>query len=130
MAKIGYFDRDSIPENDFSPIPNGDYVAHIIKSEMKDTKAGTGQYLQLQIQILEPPYNGRIVFDRLNLLNPNEVAVSIAKRTLGDIMVALDLDEIEDSEELHNQELVVRLEIEERDGFPPSNVVKKYMKSA
>ena len=126
MARLG-FNVEQVPDNDYSPILDGEYAAQIIKSEMKDTKAGTGQYLELRVQILEPPYNGRIVFDRLNLINPNQVAVSIANRTLADICTALGITEIEDSEELHNQELTVRIATEERDGYPPSNVIKKYL---
>ena len=44
MADLRGFDANQIdPASDFDPIPAGKYVAAIIASEMKPTKAGTGQ---------------------------------------------------------------------------------------
>jgi hypothetical protein len=84
------FNANDVPEDEgFQPIPEGDYTCQIVQSEMKDTKAGTGQYLELRIQVLEEPYVGRLVFERLNLINPNETAVKIANRTLADICEAV-----------------------------------------
>lgn len=131
MANLGAIDRTSVPESEFELIPDGEYVAQIIASEMCDTKAGDGQYLKLRIQILEPPYQGRLVFDNLNLINPNEKAVAIAKRSLNDICKALGYEssnDVEDSEELHGKELMVRIVTKEGNaGYAPQNAVKKYM---
>lgn len=127
MAKLNFNVAD-VPESDFEPIPAGDYSAQIVQSEMKSTKAGTGEYLQLRIQILDEEYQGRIVFDRLNLVNPNEQAVKIAQRTLGDLCQACGVEEVEDSEELHGIEMTVRLGVTEASGdYPPGNEVKKYL---
>lgn len=131
MATLN-FNAGEVPEDDgFEPLPDGWYIGQIVQSEMKETKAGTGQYLELRIQILEEPYVGRLVFDRLNLINPNETAVKIANRTLADICEAIGVMEIEDSEELHGQELKVKLKMKPADGdFPAGNDVKGYKSSA
>lgn len=128
MATLN-FKASEVPEDKgFEVIPAGTYSAHIIQSEMKETKAGTGQYLELRIQILDEPYTGRLVFERLNLVNPNETAVKIANRTLADILEALGVDEVEDSEELHGIEFQMELKIDPpRGDWGESNSVKKYM---
>ena len=42
----------------------------------------TGKYLQLRLDIISGPYKNRVIFDRLNLQNPNDKAVEIAKKQL------------------------------------------------
>lgn len=127
MATIN-FTASEVPEDTgFELIPAGNYTAHIIESNMKDTKAGNGQFLELRIQILDDPYTGRLVFERLNLINPNATAVKIAKRTLADMCEALGLDDVEDSEELHGKEFQIKLVVEPAKGdWPESNSIKKY----
>ena len=122
------FNAGEVPEDSFEPIPEDDYTLQIIRSEMKDTKAGTGQYLELRLQVLDEPYTGRLIFERLNLINPNEVAVRIANRTFADICNAVGVLEVEDSEELHGIEFSAHVVISEDDGgeYPPQNEVKKY----
>jgi len=130
MATLN-FKASEVPEDEgFAIIPAGTYSAQIIQSEMKDTKAGTGQYLELRVQLLDEPYTGRLVFERLNLVNPNETAVKIAQRTLADIVEACGMDDVEESEELHGIEFQIKLAIDPPKGdFPESNKVKKYMKA-
>ena len=128
MSKLDFNVEDAPADEGFEPIPAGTYSAQIIQSEMKDTRAGTGQYLELRIQILDEPHTGRLVFERLNLVNPNSTAVAIAQRTLADLCKALDINEIEDSEELHSKEFQVKLAVTEARGdYPPGNEVKKFI---
>jgi len=130
MATLN-FKASEVPEDEgFAIIPAGEYAAQIIQSEMKETKAGTGMYLELRIQLLDEPYTGRLVFERLNLVNPNETAVKIAQRTLADICEACGLDEVEESEELHGIEMKIKLVVDPPKGdFPESNKIKKYLKA-
>ena len=87
--------------NDFSAIPVGNYTAQIVKSEFKPTKAKTGHYLQMQFKIVEGKFKGRVLFERLNLDNPNPIAVEIANKSLNTICDACGKVGVEDSEELH-----------------------------
>lgn len=127
MAHLN-FNASEVPEDEgFAPIPAGVYNCQIIQSEMKDTKAGTGQYLELRVQVLDEPYTGRLIFERLNLINPNPTAVKIANRTLADLCIACGVDEVEDSEELHGIEFKAKVAVTEGNGdYPPQNEVKKY----
>lgn len=80
MAFLGqsYNLADIDPQRDFGAIPSGEYLVMIVDSDMKATKSGTGQYLELTHEILEGPYKGQKLWARLNLINPNQQAVSIA----------------------------------------------------
>lgn len=126
------FDAEDEDAGGFDVIPAGEYAAQIIASEMKETKAGTGMYLEMRVQLLEPPYQGRLVFERLNLVNPNEVAVKIAKRSFRELCEALGTspEEVEDSEELHGQEFIAVLKVDPARGdWGESNSVRKYKAS-
>lgn len=116
---------------DRTPIPAGDYVAQIIKSEMKATKAKTGHYLSLHFKIIHGDHINKLVFTNLNLDNPNAIAVEIAVKELNSICQALDLIGVEDSAELHDKPLVISVKIEPGDAqYPPSNAITGYDSAA
>ena len=73
MASFGHtFDASQVePNTPYDVLPPGKYLAQIVASEMRPTKDGMGQYLFLEIDILEGHYAGRKLFDRLNLVNAN-----------------------------------------------------------
>lgn len=116
----------------FEPIPAGWYSAEIIRSEMMDTKAKNGnKYLKLRFKILDGDYEGRYVFNNLNLINQNQQAVEIAKKELASICESCEVDEISDSEELHNVPIGIRLTIREANAqWPASNEIKEYCSEA
>lgn len=91
----------------FTPIPAGKYLAVINDDQMKDTKAGTGRYLQLEFEIIEGEYTGRRLWARLNLENPNPMAVQIARSELSSICRAVNVLQLRDTVELHNLPLVI-----------------------
>jgi hypothetical protein len=108
MANLNGFNANTVePSTDFEPIPAGKYLAVITGSEMKPTKAGTGSYLELTFQVAEGDYKGRLLWARLNLDNPNAMAVKIARGELSSICRAVGVLEPRDSCELHNLPLVV-----------------------
>ena len=84
MANLGAtFDATGIePTQTLEVLPPGKYPAQIVNSDLRLTKDGMGQYLFLEIDVLEGPYQGRKLFDRLNLVNANTQAVEIAQRSL------------------------------------------------
>lgn len=94
----------------FEPIPTGNYEAIIVDSVMKSTRAGTGSYLQLELEVITGTYAGRKLWARLNLQNPNQKAVEIAHRELASICHAVGVLEPKDSCELHNLPLIVKVE--------------------
>lgn len=82
MADLSGFDASKIAPSSFDVLPSGEYDAVIVASEMKPTSEGNGKYLKLELQILSGEYQNRKLFDNLNLFNPNDKAVQIARGTL------------------------------------------------
>ena len=130
MADLRGFDAQTVEPNDsFDPISNGDYLCIITTSEMKPTKAGDGAYLELELQVIEGPYQGRKLWDRLNLNNANETTVKIAKGTLSAICRAVGVLQPTDSCELHDLPLVAKVACKKRDDTEElTNVIKSYKK--
>ena len=130
MADLRGFDAQTVEPNDsFDPVPNGDYLCIITTSEMKPTKAGDGAYLELELQVIEGPYQGRKLWDRLNLNNANETTVKIAKGTLSAICRAVGVLQPTDSCELHDLPLVAKVACRKRDDTDElTNVIKSYKK--
>jgi len=108
----------------FEPLPPGDYNAMISNSEMKTTKAGTGEYLELTIQIIDGAHSGRRIWERLNVVNANKVAEEIARSQLNGIKAACNIDKLESSEQLHDIPFVLSLDIDRRE--PTRNKVMGY----
>lgn len=115
MATLNGFDANQVePTDDFEPIPAGKYNAVITDSEVKETKAGTGTYLQLAFQVLDGEYRGRMLWSRLNLDNPNPTAVKIAQQELSAICRAVGVLTPHDSVELHDLPLVIHVRCRRR----------------
>lgn len=129
MAQLpGVFVPEEAEDNPFEPIPAEWYTAEIVKSEMKDTKDKTGKYLALSFRVLEGEFKGRLVFVNLNLVNQNETAVRIARSDLKAICKAVGItDELEDSVDLHNVPMDIKVTIKpETSQWPAKNEIKAY----
>lgn len=121
------FDANQVEPTSFDLVPVGDYEAVIVASEMKNTQNGKGQYLSLEIQILNGKYQNRKVFDNLNLVNENDKTVQIAKGTLSAICRAVGILTPKDSSELHNKPMLIKVGIKKASGdYDAKNVVKAY----
>ena len=127
MAKLN-FDATAVePATQFDVLPKGEYLAAAVSSEMKSTKAMTGQYLQLSFEILEGKFKGRRIFERLNLQNPNKDAEEIAQRTLSALCHALGILQVNESEQLHDIPVLISVTIEDGKGdYGPSNRITGY----
>jgi len=103
MASFGHtFDASTVePAAPFEVFPPGKYLVQLVASEMRPTKDGMGQYLLLELDVLEGPYAGRKLFDRLNLVNANPDTVLMAQRTLSALCRAAGKMQVSNSEQLH-----------------------------
>ncbi|RMF71991.1 MAG: DUF669 domain-containing protein [Acidobacteria bacterium] len=130
MANLNGFDASNVEPNvGFDPIPAGKYVCVITASEMKETKAGNGEYLELELEVIDGPHKGRKLWDRLTLRHPNDKTVQIAKGTLSSICRAVGVMAPHDSVELHSLPMIVSVGLKKReDTGEPTNVVKGYAK--
>jgi hypothetical protein len=108
-------------------LPPGKYNVQIVASEFKSTKSGTGQYLSLEVDILEGEHAGRKIWTSLNLQNPNPKAVEIAEETLRDICLAQGKLGCDDSEELHFIPMTATIKIKPGDDkYGPKNEIGGY----
>ena len=115
------------PATSYEPLPADWYKVVITDTEEKPTKAMTGSYLQLTIEVIDGQHAGRKVFDRLNLKNPNSVAVEIAQRSLSSICRSIGVNNPKDSMELRDKPLMVKLAVKPADGqYSASNDIKEY----
>lgn len=116
MASLNGFNAAEVEPNEgFDPVPAGEYVAAIVESEEKATSAGTGSYIKLKIQILDGPHKGRKLFENLNLNNPSQQAVQIARGTLSAICRAAGVLQPKDTVELHNIPVLIKVGMRKRE---------------
>lgn len=128
MAELNFNAENVEPQVALEVVPKGDYLAIMTQSELKDTRAGTGQYLQCVWEIVDGEQRGRLLWDRLNLKNPNATAVKIAESQLSAICHAVGVMRPKDSTELHGKPVLLKVTVEPRDDKPGSfkNEIKGY----
>lgn len=108
----------------YDPLPNGQYEMIITKSDVKPTKAGTGHYLELEMQVISGEHSGRRHWERLNIDNPNKQAEDIAKAALAGLCLAVGVEDMEDTNELHDMPFVASIEIDRKE--PDRNRITGY----
>lgn len=130
MAFLGQtYTAADMPESTPSePIPAGWYTASITEASIQDTKAGTGQYIKVRYDITGPAYEGRVVFGNLNISNPNPKAEEIGRQQLGQLMRAIGLTEVSDTDQLIGGQCGIKLAIREdpTGQYSPQNEVKAW----
>ena len=126
------FDAANVdPNAGFELYPAGKYLVQIIASEMRPTKDGRGQYLYLELDILDGQFAGRKLFDRLNLVNDNQDTVDIAKRALSSICRATGQMQVKDSEQLHLIPLIADVRVRPPKGqYGESNSIRYLPRNA
>ena len=110
----------------FEPLPAGWYTATISQAELKATKAGNGQYIKLRYDITGPSHQGRVVFGNLNIKNANPKAEEIGRQQLGDIMRAIGLAKVTDTDQLIGGQISIKLEVKQDEQYGASNEVKGF----
>lgn len=120
------FTASNVEAEDNDLLPEGWYTAQIVKSEIKDTSTG-GKYLSFHFKIVEGDHAKRMVFANLNIVNANPTTVKIANQHLKKICEALGLDEVEDTAELHGQDLQIRVKTQAAtSNYPAKSDVKDF----
>ncbi len=129
MASLNFNAHDIKPTASLDPIPAGKYLAAIVESTTKPTKNGTGEYLEIVLEILEGPYKGRRLWERLTLKHHNDVVVRIASATLSAICHAVAVMTLRDSHELHDIPMTITVALRKRDDNGEMvNAVKSFNK--
>ena len=109
----------------FGPLPAGDYEMIIINSDVKPTKAGTGHYLELEMQVVSGEHSGRHHWERLNVRNPSKTAQEIAETALASLCFAVGVPNMEDTAQLHDIPFIAHVEIDRKE--PDRNRIVGYV---
>lgn len=139
MATLSFDETydETIDPSKFTPVPAGKYPAMIVESSSKPTQAGDMEQLTLVWQITDGQYEGRKVWDRINMrmdgidmssLPPNkQKAIEIGQKSLNTIFQALGT-RASDSAELHNIPCYIDIKIKPAEGqYPANNEVRNYL---
>ena len=121
------FSTDELPKGtggDFTPLPDGWYTASIAAASLETTKAGTGQYIKVRYDITGPSHQGRVVFGNLNIRNPNPKAEEIGRQQLGDLLRAIGIAKVSDTDQLIGNRCSIKLVTKTSEGYEPSNEIK------
>lgn len=115
MAFLGQtFDANELPQGNggnYDPLPAGWYNANITSAELKPTKDGSGQYIKVRYDITGPSHQGRVVFGNLNIKNASTKAEEIGRQQLGEIMRAIGLAKVTDTDQLIGGSLSIKLDV-------------------
>lgn len=137
MAFLGQtFAESDLPQGNggnYDPLPPGWYTANITQAELKSTVVGDGQYIKLRYDITGPTHAGRVVFGNLNIKNASAKAEEIGRQQLGEVMRAIGLARVQDTDQLIGATIQVKLDVrpartDEKTGktYEASNDVKGF----
>ena len=121
------FTLDTLPKGNtgnFEPLPDGWYNATITGAEVKPTKANDGKYIAAKYTITGPSHQGRVVFGNLNIKNASTKAEEIGRQQLGEIMRAIGLAKVTDTDQLIGGNLGIKLVV--KTGEYAGNEIKGY----
>jgi len=120
---------DDLPKGsggDFSPLPEGWYSVTVSQSELKATKDGTGSYIKLRLDVTGPSHQGRVVFANINIRNKSAKAEEIGNQQLGEIMRAIGLPKLEDTDQLIGRSMSVKVKTRHSEEYGDQSEVKAY----
>jgi hypothetical protein len=120
------FSVDTLPvsTSNFEPLPEGWYNAAITGAEIKATKANDGKYIAVKYTITGPSHQGRVIFGNLNIKNASTKAEEIGRQELGEIMRAIGLAKVTDTDQLIGGNLSIKLIV--KTGEYSGNEIKGY----
>lgn len=124
MANLGQtYNVNDLPENDndFMALPAGDYPVTITEATLHKTKSGSGEYIKLRMDITGDSHQGRVIFANLNIRNASETAERIGLQQLGDVLRAIGLPKITDTDQLVGGYMIVKLKIKDDEQYGDEN---------
>lgn len=131
MALLGNALAQEIQNTDanaFDVIPQGQYVLHVSKTELVDTKDKTGAYVKVTFDVMGPTHQGRKIFANFNIRNNSATAEQIGKQQLKQLIVAGHVQEpLQDTDQLLGAEVLGDVIVKPaHDKYGESNTVRKY----
>jgi len=121
------FTLDSVPAptTNYDAIPAGLYEATIANAEIKDSKSG-GKYINVRYDITGPSHAGRVVFGMITISNANPKAEEVGRQQLGELIRAIGLDKLSDTDQLIGGSLIIKLDVEQSEKYGEQNRVRGF----
>jgi len=120
---MSLFDATEVSETGIEP---GEYVIFVDHAEVKETKSGTGEYINIRWKLED---QGDTFYSLYNIKNPNEKAVQIGLSELKRMCAAAGVEaKVSSVDELNGLRVKARL-AEKEDDYGIKTVIKKYMKA-
>lgn len=116
MAFLGEtFTVSDLPQSDrsYDLIPDGWYFVKISETKLGPTKNNTGEKIDIRFDIVGPTHQGRVMFTAINIRNQSAQAEQIGRQQLGEIMRAIGLDRIENTDQLIGGSLQIKVKIKQ-----------------
>ena len=107
MVQISFDATQVKPLAEYTVLPEGQYLVEITQSLYKQTKAGDGNYLELEYTVIDGELKGSLHWDRLCLEHPSPKAMKRANAALSAICHAVGLMHFQDTIELHHLPFMV-----------------------
>ncbi len=124
-----FFDTKNEKDSTFDTLPEGRYRVYVANTEVKKTKAGTGEYAAIKFQVVNGPHQGHSVFANFNIVNQNPKAQQIGRAEFKRFLTAIGVTEaLQDAMDMHrhcqSKMLDVEVAHEEFNGQPQARVTK------
>jgi hypothetical protein len=126
MATFSFNAATVAPDTSREILPAGTYNARIIESSVEPLKSGNGLGMKLTLDIIDGPHKGRRLWSQLNIQHTNEVAQKIGQQQLSAICHAVGVINMQDTAQLHNKPLKVRVKIRQDAVYGDKNEVAGY----
>lgn len=129
MARLSQtFSAESLPQptNNYGVLPAGWYSATISRAEVKPTKSGTGEYINLMYTVTGPTHQGRAVWGMINIKNANPETEEIGMKQLGELIRATGVVHLSDTDQLIGKDLVIKLTVKDDERYGERNEVKAF----
>jgi hypothetical protein len=127
MSLLNFDARQVQPDMGYDVLPPDWYPVVMDESELKPTQNGDGMVLNVRFNVIAGQYVNRKIFGRINLSNPNPQAQEIGQKQLSAIAHCVGVLVVQDSQQLHNIPLLVKVKIRKADGqYEDNNEIIAY----
>jgi hypothetical protein len=124
MAHIDFDAANTPAAEPFAVLPAGAYTLMVTNSDVKPTKAGTGEYVSVEYTVVDGPATNRKIFGNFNIKNPNADAERIGRSELSALCAAVGIGKLNETGELHGKPFRADVRIKKDAEYGDKNEVK------
>lgn len=102
-------------------IPEGTYPASVMDSAIRIGDDGAEEIIVVQMDVSVTPETSRSAMEWLRINSASDVALRIARKNLADLLTAVGIDTLDDTDDLIGKKLCVRVSVYTSDNYGPRN---------